>query len=155
MTDAMPGAGVAMRTIMLAALLLCVVSAGARAQTTPEGLWRTFDDRTGRERGLVRIQRQGDELIGRIVGTTDPAEAARTCDLCQGDRKGKPIEGLTIISGMRQDGTAWGGGQILDPQTGSVYRCTMRLADGGRTLIVRGFVGLSLLGRSQTWLRAQ
>jgi len=49
----------------------------------------------------------------------------------------------------------WDGGQILDPQDGDVYGCTMRLADGGDQLVVRGFLGLALLGRSQTWLRAR
>ena len=134
--------------------MLCAISAGVRAQPTAAGLWRTFDDRTGRERAAVLIQRRGELLSGRIVGVVDPAEGARICELCQGERKDKPILGLTIITGMRPDGDHWDGGQILDPQTGSVYRCTMRLADGGRKLIVRGFVGISLFGRSQTWLRA-
>ncbi|MDQ2804240.1 MAG: DUF2147 domain-containing protein [Pseudomonadota bacterium] len=143
------------RTIMLATVMLCAFSTGLWAQPTPEGLWRTFDDRTGRESGSVLIQRQGGVLIGRIAGTINPADGARTCELCRDDRKGKRILGLTIIRGMRQDGNEWDGGQILDPQTGSVYSCTMRLADSGRKLIVRGFLGVSLLGRSQNWLRAR
>ncbi len=145
----------AVRTIIVTVVMLCATAAGVRAQTTPAGLWRTFDDRTGRERASVLIERQGDVLTGRIVGVVNPADGARICEQCPGERKGKPILGLTIITGMRRDGDHWGGGQILDPQTGSVYRCTMRLSDGGRTLIVRGFVGFSLFGRSQTWRRAR
>lgn len=148
-------ASVAVRTMFLAAVMLCAISAGVRAQPSPVGLWRTFDDRTGRERAAVLIQSQGDVLTGRVVSVLDPAERARVCEQCPGERRGKPILGLTIITGMRRDGDHWDGGQILDPQTGSVYRCTMRLADGGRRLIVRGFVGISLFGRSQTWLRAR
>ncbi len=144
----------AVRTMIAAVAILCAISAGVQAQPTVTGLWRTFDDRTGRERAAVLIQSQDGVLTGRIVSVVDPAEAARVCELCQGGRKNKPILGLTIITGMHRDGDHWGGGQILDPQTGSVYRCILRLADGGRKLIVRGFVGIALFGRSQTWLRA-
>jgi uncharacterized protein (DUF2147 family) len=127
----------------------------ARSQAlTPVGRWRTFDDHTGRERGLVEIHDEAGVLTGTIVGTVDPQDASRRCELCSGDRHEKPILGLTIITGMRQDGNAWRGGEILDPETGSVYRCTMRLTDGGQKLVLRGYVGVSLFGRSQTWLRA-
>jgi uncharacterized protein (DUF2147 family) len=122
--------------------------------STPEGLWRTFDDKTGRERGLVRIREEQGEFVGTIIGTVDPAEAAQTCDRCEGARQGKPIIGLTVLTQLRWDGDIWDGGRILEPETGSVYRCSMRLADGGRKLIVRGYLGISLLGRTQTWLRA-
>ena len=156
MTPNRPVAG-----MLLAAALCCAFAPalradnGLRAVTTPQGLWRTFDDRTGLERGRVQIQDHGGVLTGRVVGTVDPAEGARPCVLCGGARKDKPIIGLTIITGMRQDGARWDGGEILDPQTGSVYDCTMRLADGGEKLIVRGFLGIALLGRSQTWVRAR
>ncbi len=72
---------------------------------------------------------------------------------CTDDRKDKPVQGLQIIRGMQPDGDAWTGGTILDPETGTIYRCSMHLADGGRTLVVRGYIGISLLGRSQTWIR--
>lgn len=140
-----------------AALLLLLTGHGVAAPEPPSpvGTWRTFSDKTGRERGLVRIWAQNGVLFGSIEGTIDPAEAKRTCDKCRDDRHGKPVLGLNIIRGMRQDGDRWTGGEILDPETGETYRCSMRLEDGGRKLTVRGFVGVSLFGRSQTWLRAQ
>lgn len=122
---------------------------------SPAGLWRTFDDKTGRERGAVRIWEQGGVFYGTIVGTVDPAEATHRCDKCRDDRKGRPIIGLDIIRGMKPEGDRWAGGEILDPETGQTYRCSMRLEDGGRKLVVRGYLGISLLGRSQTWLRAE
>lgn len=134
----------------------------ARAQTqaqtrtpadTPVGLWRAYDDRTGRESAIIRIERQGGVLIGKVISTRNPADAYKTCTKCDGARHDQPILGLTIITNMRRDGARWDGGQILDPRTGSVYRCIMRLEDGGSRLIVRGFIGLSLFGRSQTWVR--
>jgi uncharacterized protein (DUF2147 family) len=60
---------------------------------------------------------------------------------------------MVIIRNMRKNGAEFSGGDILDPDNGSVYRCKMRLTDDGTKLIVRGFVGFSLLGRSQTWFR--
>ena len=125
----------------------------AAQPATPVGRWRTFDDKTGLERGLVAIEPQGGALIGRIVGTTDPQEAARVCQECKGARRNQPILGLTILTGMRPDGDGWSGGEILDPETGSVYRCSMQLSGDGVRLTVRGYLGVSLFGRSQTWLR--
>jgi uncharacterized protein (DUF2147 family) len=60
---------------------------------------------------------------------------------------------MEILRHMRPDGDEWSGGEILDPETGKTYRAKMRLEDGGRKLIVRGYIGFSLFGRSQTWLR--
>ena len=142
-----------MRRAILPALLLLVLAPAALAQPTPEGLWRTFDDHTGRERGAVRIEVQDGVLTGRIVATTDPADAARRCTRCTGARKDAPIIGLAIITNMHRDGDHWDGGQILDPENGDVYRCNLRLIDGGDRLVVRGFLGISLFGRSQTWVR--
>ena len=123
------------------ALALVVVPALAAADlSSPVGLWRTFDDKTGRERGLVRIWKQDGSLYGSIVSTVDPAEGKRTCDKCRDDRHGKPIIGLNIIRGLRQDGDRWAGGEILDPENGQSYRCAMRLEDGGRKLMVRGYL---------------
>src|SRR5579875_945453 len=103
--------------IALTALALAMPTApGVADQASPVGHWRTFDDRTGRERGLVRIWEQNGVLYGSIEATVDPAEARKTCDKCTDDRKGKPIVGLDIIRGLRRDGGRWDGGEILDPE---------------------------------------
>ena len=139
----------------LALVLLIQAGPGRADDSSPAGLWRTFDDKTGRERGLVRIWEQDGILYGSVAGTVDPAEARRTCDKCRDDRKDRPILRLNIIRGMKRDGDRWAGGQILDPETGETYRCSMRLQGGGSKLVVRGYLGISLLGRSQVWVRAQ
>jgi uncharacterized protein (DUF2147 family) len=131
----------------------CASWAQSSAAPTPVGVWRTFDDRTGFERGLVVITETTGVLTGRVVRILDPREARRLCTQCEGARRNKPILGLTIITDMRHHGDRWDDGEILDPQTGEVYRCVMRLEDGGTKLIVRGYIGLSLFGRSQTWIR--
>jgi len=63
--------------------------------------------------------------------------------------------GLTILTGLRKDGDEYTDGKILDPDNGKVYSSTLRLAEDGRKLNVRGYIGLSLLGRSQTWIRQE
>ena len=63
--------------------------------------------------------------------------------------------GLTILTGMKKVGDHWGGGQIVDPKSGSTYRCKMTLVEGGTRLDVRGFIGVSLFGRTQTWQRVE
>jgi uncharacterized protein (DUF2147 family) len=63
---------------------------------------------------------------------------------------------MTILSGLKKDrDDVWAGGEILDPGNGKTYRCKVKLIDGGRKLEVRGFIGVSLLGRTQTWIREQ
>lgn len=137
-----------------AALLALPLAPLAADPASPVGLWRTIDDRTGRERGLVRIWAQNGVLYGRIERTSDPADAMKTCEKCRDDRKGKPILGLDIIRGMKPDDGMWDGGEILDPENGQTYHCSMRLEAGGSKLVVRGYIGFSWLGRSQTWQRA-
>ena len=146
-----------MRLAAMAVTVLALVipaASGAADQASPVGHWRTFDDKTGRERGLMRIWEQNGVLYGSIEATVDPADARKTCDECTDDRKGKPIIGLNIIRGLHRDGERWDGGEILDPENGKTYSCSLRLTDKGRKLIVRGYLGISLLGRSQFWLRA-
>jgi uncharacterized protein (DUF2147 family) len=54
---------------------------------------------------------------------------------------------------MRRDGSEWSGGRILDPENGKIYRCTIEVVDGGKRLKVRGYIGISLIGRTQYWDR--
>jgi uncharacterized protein (DUF2147 family) len=142
-------------TFVLFVVMLASGASWAQSSPTPTpvGVWRTFDDRTGFERGLVVITETAGVLAGRVIGILDPREAERFCTQCEGVRRNKPILGLTIITGMRRDGDRWDSGEILDPQTGEVYRCVMRLEGGGTKLVVRGYIGFSLFGRSQTWIR--
>jgi uncharacterized protein (DUF2147 family) len=133
------------------------LSAPARAigdGASPVGVWRTFDD-SGHETGRVAIEERKGRLSGRIVGILDAAKARGTCFKCTDDRKDQPAMGLEIMRGMRADGDRWDGGTVLDPENGRAYDATMRLTDGGRRLVLRGYIGISLFGRSQTWERAQ
>ncbi len=121
--------------------------------TSPVGLWKTFDDKTGEARAMVRIYDQGGELFGRIETTFRPGGEQRVCVPCTDERKDKPIVGLVIIRHMKLDGDQYDDGDILDPESGRVYRCKMHVDADGTRLMLRGYLGISLLGRSQTWER--
>ncbi len=63
--------------------------------------------------------------------------------------------GLVIMRNMRLQNGEYGGGDILDPRSGSVYPCSFHLAGGGSQLVIRGYIGIPLFGRSQTWTRVE
>jgi uncharacterized protein (DUF2147 family) len=134
-------------------LLVALPAAAHAAADSPVGIWHTIDDKTGKERGVVELHEADGQIVGTVVATTDPAEGRHVCERCTGAQKDKPIIGLTFMWGLHPDGTEWDGGWILDPETGAVYHCNMHLEDGGRSLVVRGYLGVSLFGRSQTWHR--
>lgn len=141
--------------LTLVAVAAAVIPGVAVAATpgSPVGLWRTFDDKTGAAKALIRITEADGRFTGHIEQSFKPGAATRVCDVCSDDRHDKPIIGLEIIRGLTRHDEEFSGGEILDPENGSVYRCRMHLEDGGRKLIVRGYIGISLLGRSQTWTR--
>lgn len=132
---------------------LAVLCARGQVPTTPVGLWQTVNERGERE-GLVRIVEVDGELRGTVVQVySPPAPSANPlCEPCTGERKNQPVVGMQILRGARWDGSRYSGGEILDPDNGTTYRCYLRVREDGR-LEVRAFIGLSLLGRSQVWLR--
>ncbi len=123
------------------------------AGLSPVGLWKTIDDKTGQPRALVRIYEENGRLFAKIERSFTPGAESRVCAVCTDDRRNRPMIGLVIIRNMRYEDGEYVGGDILDPDSGTVYRCRLRLADGGARLVVRGFIGFSWIGRSQTWQR--
>jgi uncharacterized protein (DUF2147 family) len=134
------------------------VRSGLGPSIDPAGLWQTVSDRTGQPGGLVRVVEVDGEYIGTVVAVFSPPapDAHPLCNLCQGDLKDKPVVGMNILRGVRRSGDTYSTGQILDPDEGQVYyRCRIALLDDGRKLEVCGFIGIPLLGRSQTWVRKE
>jgi uncharacterized protein (DUF2147 family) len=139
---------------LLLPLLLSASPARAQTPTAPLGKWDTISDTDGKPAATVEIRRAGDHYVGIITALLRPDDdPAAVCDKCRDERKGQPVVGMEIIRGIRADGNGWSGGQILDPETGKTYKATMHLGDDGNTLIVRGYIGLPMFGRSQTWVR--
>ena len=142
---------------MTLATSLGLAGVAAWAQSSPAGLWRTIDDDGKTEKSHVRITEAGGKLSGRIEKIADASKQSALCAECEGARKDQPILGMTIIEGVRRASGAehWDSGTILDPNNGKVYKVRMTLKDGGRALEVRGYVGMPLLGRTQTWQRVE
>jgi uncharacterized protein (DUF2147 family) len=123
--------------------------------SSPAGWWQPIDEKTGEPLGLIRIYEERGLFFGRIEPSSPTDDASRKCSRCTDERRNQPVIGLVLIRNMRLQGDEYVGGDILDPDTGRIYGCKFRLVDGGTKLIMRGFIGLSLFGRSQTWQRAQ
>ena len=126
-------------------------------EPSPVGLWKTIDDSTGQPRGLVRIREVNGQFEGKVEkGFPKPGEnSVPKCEKCDGARRNQPVLGMTILWGLTKQGDEYQGGEILDPESGKIYRAKMKLIEGGKKLEVRGFIGFSLFGRSQIWLREE
>ena len=146
----------AMKSLLVMAILM-LASSLVTAAGSPVGVWRSIDDKTKQERSIIRITEENGELKGVVEKIFDQPgdDPAHLCKECKDERKDKPIIGMPILWGLKKDGDAWAGGEIFDPKNGKTYRCKIKLAEDGKSLNVRGFIGISLIGRSQTWLRQE
>jgi len=147
-----------MRIRLSAALLsvpLLALSSLAFAQSAPVGKWTTVDDKTKKPKSVVEIYEAKDgTLAGKVVDVLSSEGGPNpVCLKCTGANKGKPVEGMVIMWGVKKAGNAWEGGKILDPASGKVYSVKVQPTAGGQKLEVRGFMGFSMLGRTQTWNR--
>ncbi len=138
------------RHVACFALLLFFTT--ALAQNRFLGKWKTIDDETGKPVSVVEIFESRGKLYGKIVELYNPKNVHRKCENCLGDDKNKPLLGLIVIKGLTRNGHEYGNGKILDPKQGKLYKCTLSL-DGHDRLKVRGFIGVSLIGRTQIWER--
>lgn len=121
------------------------------------GRWKTVDDETGKVKSIVKIYKvRNGKYFGKVEKLfIDPKyDQNPKCVECSGQKKDKPIIGMIIITNIKKtEDNMWENGEILDPENGKTYDCKIWLEDG--KLIVRGFLGISLLGRSQTWLKVK
>jgi uncharacterized protein (DUF2147 family) len=139
-----------------ACLLLGSALAWAANDNTPVGTWRQVDDVTGKPKSIIQITDDNGKLQGKVLQVLLSDDGPHpVCKKCDGERKDQPIEGMVIMWNVSKDGDVWDGGKILDPKNGQVYSVKLSLADGGQKLDVHGYIGFSLLGRSQVWERMQ
>ena len=117
---------------------------------SPVGTWKTIDDETGKEKSYVEIYEKDGKLFGKVSKILTKGKEDSKCDKCKGALKGKPILGMIVLSDLKKDGKDWSGGKIIDPNSGKEYKATVKL-NGKDKLDVRGYVGISLVGRTQTW----
>ena len=117
-----------------------------------EGVWITQDDETGKKKSEVLLYKNEGKLYGKILNLLLEEDKGKLCVNCKGENKNLAIEGMVIVEGLELNGKTWEEGTILDPKSGKTYSCYISF-DNENTLKVRGFIGFSLLGRTQKWIR--
>ena len=134
-------------------------SATAKAESTVVGTWKQIADQgvdKGKAASYIGIFEKNGVYFGKITKLLlDPPD--KVCDKCTGDLKNKPLVGMIILKDMKKtgkvdkEGTEYAGGTIFDPDENDTYKCKMWVKDD--VLTVRGFIGISLFGRSAQWFR--
>lgn len=137
--------------ILLHTLAFLIISLFTQTPSI-EGTWITQDDETGKKKSEVLIYKENGKLYGKITKLLLEEDQGKKCVKCKGTNKDQPIEGLVIIKALEFDDESWDDGTILDPKSGKVYDCSIGF-ENDNTLKVRGYLGFSLLGRTQIWLR--
>ncbi len=145
-----------MRKISLAFAILLVTFTSWSHGASPVGKWKTIDDNTGEAKSIINIWEEDGEIFGSIESLfRKPQQNPNPlCTKCKGNLRNKPIIGLTILQNLKQDENQWTGGSVLDPENGNTYRCNIEVVENGAKLKVRGFIGVSVLGRTQYWHKA-
>ena len=143
--------------ICIAALFLQTVYADNA--NSPIGYWKTIDDVTGKPKSILQISLANKNMLMGTVVKIFPRpgyDENEVCSACTGSRHNKRIVGMVIMENLKQSSSnpnEWKGGKILDPLNGKTYHCYIQVIENGQKLNVRGYIGLPLFGRSQTWLR--
>lgn len=139
------------------ALNVAATAAPAGGEPTAIGLWEQVDESSGKSESWFSITEKDGVFIGTIVKMFskpgDPPPESFRCTKCEGVERDAPVLGLSLIKGMKRNGLSYENGTIMDPRDGSVYRALMQLSPDGKRLEVRGYLGVALFGRSQTWNR--
>ena len=128
-----------------------VLMISAQAQVT--GLWKSTDHIDDKERSIVQIYEQNGKYFGRVQKLL-PAATVIHCIGCEGDQKNKSIVGMVILSDIIKDGLLGTDGNILDPTNGKWYSCDIELVSPDKLMVI-GYVGFPLLGKTMYWNRVK
>jgi uncharacterized protein (DUF2147 family) len=125
------------------------------AGPTAVGLWEQVDENSGKAESWIKISERNGVYEGNFVKIFfKPGQDENwVCSKCEGSEKGAPVLGLTLIKGMLRNGLSYENGTVRDPRDGSLYRASMKISTDGKKLEMRGYLGISLFGRSQVWNR--
>ena len=133
--------------------LLALASMANAADPLNGTVWKTIDENTNKAKALVKFTEQKNGTLSASIQQVLTPGEENACSKCEGQYKNKSLKGLTIVHGLKKVGAnIYEGGSIVDPNSGKTYKLKAQL--NGSNLQMRGFIGMSLLGRTQTWQRA-
>ena len=139
----------------LSVLGLSLVSSLALASDPLHGTkWKTIDDVTKKPLSVVQFTETSNGVLSaKIVDVLEASESEK-CTKCAGKFHNKPLKGIQIVAGLKNTANnMYDGGKITDPKNGKTYSFNAKLSQDGKTLAGRGYIGISALGRNQTWVR--
>jgi uncharacterized protein (DUF2147 family) len=143
-----------MKNAIIYSTLLFFTSLFYGQQPTVIGKWKTIDDETGKAKSIVEIYEKSGKIYGKVLDILEAEHRNKVCSNCSGEDKNKPILGMIVIKGLTKDGSEYSSGKILDPKNGKLYKCYITLESKDK-LKVRGYIGISLFGRTQYWYRVK
>lgn len=132
--------------------LALIGKAVAADLSSPVGTWRTIDDQSGKPKSIIEITEGNGELTGKIVKLLEGA-VEKNCSKCEGNLQDKPLVGMKVLWGLKQEGNEWTGGKIFNPSDGGTYTSKAKLIDGGKTLEVTG--KWMVFSKQQKWQRVE
>ncbi|WP_425919259.1 DUF2147 domain-containing protein [Acinetobacter sp. TSRC1-2] len=141
---------------ILATLVFSSLSGLAFAEDI-SGMWKNIDDKTGSSKAILEMRQESNgTYTAKIIKVTPrPGYTPKeTCVNCPAPYTNKPILGLDILTGLKAAGdNNFVNAKVLDPLSGRIYSGKAKLSANGKRLTLRGYVGVSALGRSQTWIK--